>query len=331
MSGGGHVPQVRVPPHPSGMVPHWYPPGQVVPGTQPHAFGTPPPPHVCGGVHWPQFRTDPQPSPTTPQFAFRSAHVRGQQPPPPHTFGVPGPPQKPPPQVSGAVQFPQSAVRLFPQLSGAVADPQFLARRAQNAESDSGMQLQVPFTQVSGGVHVPHWTIGPHSLSMAPQVNPKEAHVGGTQLPQTFAVPAPPQVSGASQVPQSSVPWQPSEIVPQFAPTLPQVIGWQSATGWKHWHAGNAARAISIGNRVTLRTAFPSRVLRKAVIADLCQIAKLRTKRRLTDDNGGCIRWFPRPRGSQGQFPKFRTTLEMIRSVATTEPPASGALGPPSW
>src|SRR6059036_300740 len=47
-------------------------------------------------------------------------------------------------------------------------------------------------------------------------------------LPQTFATPPPPQVCGAVQAPQVSVPPQPSAIVPQFFPCAAQVVGVQA-------------------------------------------------------------------------------------------------------
>jgi hypothetical protein len=46
-------------------------------------------------------------------------------------------------------------------------------------------------------------------------------------LPQTFRVPPPPQVSGASHPPQSSRLPQPSSIVPQFLPSAAHVVGVQ--------------------------------------------------------------------------------------------------------
>src|SRR5207253_11364881 len=49
--------------------------------------------------------------------------------------------------------------------------------------------------------------------------------------PQTFAVPPPPQICGAVQVPQVSVPPQPSRIVPQFFPWAAQVVGVQVQPG----------------------------------------------------------------------------------------------------
>jgi hypothetical protein len=49
----------------------------------------------------------------------------------------------------------------------------------------------------------------------------------GVQIPQTFAVPAPPHVCGDAQLPQSSVPPQPSETLPHVAPRSAQVCGVQ--------------------------------------------------------------------------------------------------------
>src|SRR5881397_180359 len=51
----------------------------------------------------------------------------------------------------------------------------------------------------------------------------------GAPTPQTLATPPPPQVCGAVQTPQVSVPPQPSGIVPQFFPWAAQVVGVQGA------------------------------------------------------------------------------------------------------
>src|SRR5438552_2924838 len=53
----------------------------------------------------------------------------------------------------------------------------------------------------------------------------------GAPVPQTFATPPPPQVRGAVQTPQVSVPPQPSGMVPQFFPWAAQVVGVQGAGG----------------------------------------------------------------------------------------------------
>lgn len=52
---------------------------------------------------------------------------------------------------------------------------------------------------------------------MVPQFLPSAAQVVGLQ-PHTLGVPLPPHELGPLQVPQSSVPPQPSEIEPQFLP-----------------------------------------------------------------------------------------------------------------
>ena len=48
--------------------------------------------------------------------------------------------------------------------------------------------------------------------------------------PHTLVVPPPPQVCGAVQVPQFSVPPQPSASEPQFFPCAAQVVGVQPQT-----------------------------------------------------------------------------------------------------
>src|SRR5262245_19720149 len=65
-----------------------------------------------------------------------------------------------------------------------------------------------------------------HAPHEPPQPSPPHALLVqfGVQ-PQTFAVPPPPHVCGAVQVPQLSVPPQPSEMVPQFLPCAVHVVG----------------------------------------------------------------------------------------------------------
>ncbi len=93
MFGLEHDPQAIVPPHPSAMLPQFFPWAEHVVGVQPHTWDTPPPPHVCGAVHEPQFtalRRLPQLSGplTDPQFFPRRAQncpaLSGVQ---PQTFG----------------------------------------------------------------------------------------------------------------------------------------------------------------------------------------------------------------------------------------------------
>jgi hypothetical protein len=96
-----------------------------------------------------------------------------------------------------------------------------------------------PFAaHVTVGVHCWHWcvelhvppppqpghgSVPPHPSSPEPHCQPSCAHVFGVH-PHWFATPPPPHVFGAVHVPQSVVPPQPSEIVPQFSPA-PHVFG----------------------------------------------------------------------------------------------------------
>jgi hypothetical protein len=57
----------------------------------------------------------------------------------------------------------------------------------------------------------------PQPSAIEPQFLPCAAHDVGVQ-PHTLAVPLPPQLWGAVQVPQVYVPPQPSGTVPQFFP-----------------------------------------------------------------------------------------------------------------
>ena len=71
----------------------------------------------------------------------------------------------------------------------------------------------------------------------------------GAPTPQTFATPPPPQVWGAVQTPQVSVPPQPSGIVPQFFACAAHVVGTQGAGG------GGGAAARTPDQRVECTTA----------------------------------------------------------------------------
>jgi len=161
----------------------------------------------------------------------------------PHLLGVP-----PPPQVAGEVQVPQEeTVRLTPQLSVPLTEPQFLPRREQKVALDSGVQLVVPQTlatppppQVAGEVQVPQEeTVRVTPQLSAPVTEPqffplreqKLVLDSGVQraVPQTLAVPPPPQVAGEVQVPQEeTVRATPQLSVPltepQFFPSREQKV-----------------------------------------------------------------------------------------------------------
>jgi hypothetical protein len=127
----------------------------------------------------------------------------------PHTFAVPAPPQ-----VCGVEHVPHEAtVRPVPQLSVPITWPQFLPTREQNAVSLSAVQLLHTFAAPAPPqvpvVHVPHEATvrAVPQLSVPitwPQFLPTREQnavsLSGVQ-PQTFAVPAPPQVWGEVHVP----------------------------------------------------------------------------------------------------------------------------------
>lgn len=68
------------------------------------------------------------------------------------------------------------------------------------------------------------------------------ADVGAAVSPHTLATPPPPHVWGAVQDPQTSVPPQPSGIVPQLAPCTAHVVG---------VHATGAGVTVNVAARLT--------------------------------------------------------------------------------
>ncbi len=81
------MPQLSVPPQPSGSEPHSS--LQNFLGLQPQLLVEPPPPQVSGAVQVPQLTLFPQPSVTFPQFLLAQGLPALQ----PQTFEVPPPPQ----------------------------------------------------------------------------------------------------------------------------------------------------------------------------------------------------------------------------------------------
>jgi hypothetical protein len=142
-----HIPQLRLPPHPSEGVPQFARSAAQVVGMQPHRLGVPPPPHVVGPAHVPQSSVPPQLSDTVPHESPSDAQVAGTQGPAPHWFGFP-----PPPQVRDAAHVPHVTVPPHPFF----AVPQV-----------------APSCAHVSGVH-------PHSLGTPPP--PHDA--GGSQTPQ---------------------------------------------------------------------------------------------------------------------------------------------------
>ncbi len=76
------------------------------------------------------------------------------------------------------------------------------------------------------GGQVPQLTRLPQLSVALPHSLPLHASPAAAQ-PQTFGVPAPPQVSGEEQLPQSSIPPQPLGTLPQSLPRSLQVLGVQ--------------------------------------------------------------------------------------------------------
>jgi hypothetical protein len=137
----------------------------------------------------------------------------------PQTLGVPG---LPPPHVWGEGHEPQLTVPPQPL----VTVPQFLTPQACAAVS--GVQAQTPEAAHIWPVgHVPQAIVPPQPLVTVPQfLTPQAcAAVSGVQA-QTLGVPAPPQVCGATHVPQLTVRRLPqlsrALTVPQFLPRREQ-------------------------------------------------------------------------------------------------------------
>jgi hypothetical protein len=200
----GHTPQLSVLPQPSGMVPQLFV-GQV--------FGV----HVCVmhtlfvqvafTAHVPQLSVAPQPSGMLPQFFPCAAQVVGVQPPP--VWQVP---------LVHVWPTGQEHVIVPPQPSE--SDPHLLPTPPEPQDSGTQAGWHVPLLvalHVSPDVQL-QLSEAPHPSGIVPQLSPvlPAGHVLVVH-PHWFAVPPPPQVCGAVQVPQFTVPPWPSGIVPQFA------------------------------------------------------------------------------------------------------------------
>ena len=157
-------------------------------------------------------------------------------------------------QETPAGHAPQFAtVRDTPQLSAAVFAPHSAPVRAQKAASVSAVHPQTfgapgfpPPHVCPGPVHAPQFdterAVPQLSVPLVlPHCTPRREHklasLSGVQ-PQTFALPAPPQVTPVPlQVPQLSVPPQPSPTLSQFAPRATQFVGMQPHPLWTHGRA----------------------------------------------------------------------------------------------
>jgi hypothetical protein len=176
--GAVHGPQLNVPPHPSGGLPHVAPTAAQVVVVQPHTLGTPPPPHVFGAVQPGQVCVTPQLSVSVPHDTVQSTGGDGVQ---PHTFGTP-----PPPHVCGAVHVdPQS--RDPPHES--VITPHLPVQLHVGVHPHTFDTPPPP--HVSGAVHAPQSCVPPQPSGIDPHL-PVQSNVG--VHPHTPDTPPPPHV-----------------------------------------------------------------------------------------------------------------------------------------
>jgi hypothetical protein len=232
----GHVtllqpdPAQQVPPHPS-AAPHVFPEQT---GVQPQTLAVPPPPQLCGDVQLPHERFPPHPSERVPQFFPCAAHVVGV-----HALHVSVTHEPLTTWVDPLQQLPQ----VLDCAAHAAPPP-----RKQTIPPGRHALEQTPFWQVppehampllSQTQLLPHvastvWQAGHVTLAQpepAQQVPPHPSdapHVFPEQVgvqPQTLAVPPPPQLCGAVQLPHERFPPQPSATEPQFFPWEAHVWG----------------------------------------------------------------------------------------------------------
>jgi hypothetical protein len=166
----------------------------------------------------PQFNVPPQPSPAGPQVMAWLAQVRGLQTPLsmlPHWPSTP-----PPPQVWPAGQDPQLSVPPQPSPAGPQPMPS-LAQVSGTQQAPPQTPSTPPPPQTSQPEQVPQFRLPPQPSPAGPQLKPCFAQVVGVQVPESMtphwpSTPPPPQVCGAVQTPQLSVPPQPSPAGPQL-------------------------------------------------------------------------------------------------------------------
>jgi hypothetical protein len=152
----------------------------------------------------------------------------------------------PPPQVIGAAQLPQLAMRLLPQLSTAVTEPQVLPRRAQNAAVDSGLQGGTQAAAVQT-LPVLHWLAVEHVVPHAAPLQryaPQSLAAGATQVPLVLQALAPVRLLPAQLAAAQIVPagWRRHAPAPSHPPARPQV----DAAWAGHSPAGSCAAAMGL-------------------------------------------------------------------------------------
>ncbi len=138
----------------------------------------------------------------------------------------------PPPHVSPDGHVPHASCPPHPSPAGPQLKP--WAAHVRGMHAPLSMAPHCPFAppppQVWSEGHVPHARVPPQPSPAGPHAMFCAAHVVGWQQepPQTLGLPSspPPHTwQPTVQVPQSSVPPQPSEGEPQLAPSCAQVAG----------------------------------------------------------------------------------------------------------
>ncbi len=122
---------------------------------------------------------------------------------------------------SGAAHSPQSRAPSQPSL----APPHSRPRSAQvcGAHRETRTPAHTPPSQGMHGSQVPQSRVPPHQSSQVPQLKVAVAHVRGTQVVQSPAVPPIGQVPSELHAPQSRTLPQPSATLPQEIPEGPHV------------------------------------------------------------------------------------------------------------
>lgn len=200
-------------------------PSAQVPCPLPQTFGVPRPPQVCPGGQLPQLRNPPHPSSIVPQFFPCATHVVGVQ---PQTPGVPG---LPPPQVSGGghpthrpapLHVPHGSVsQVVPTGAwGYVHVPPVQVAPTAVRQTGGAVQMVVPPPQV------PLWQVLP-VVQASPSSHDSPSLTGSRVQRLAAQVDRRQMVGAGGQVPQSSVPPQPSPMESHWAPCAAQVVGVQ--------------------------------------------------------------------------------------------------------
>jgi hypothetical protein len=203
---------------------------------EPHTFGSPAPPHdspLGQGAPVPHVTVPPQPSAITPQFIGMPDEVTQTEPAvagihaalPPHTFGVP-----PPPQVAGGVNVahedamrPPHPSACWPQREETLGSLHVFG--THGAAPPQTLGVPPPPHDWPAGQLAPHCMTPPQPSATSPQFAPACAQVRGVQPPE---VPVEPSESGTrfpgDVASKGSPPSPAAPLKPPVPPLLPQPL-----------------------------------------------------------------------------------------------------------